>query len=61
MNTHDKIKLPPHDATANISGSPPIRLYSEAKVRAAIEADRKVRQCECQRKTSAVIKAEREL
>lgn len=41
MNTHDKIKLPPHDATANISGSPPVRLYSEAKVRAAIEAGRK--------------------
>ncbi len=41
MNTHDKIELPPHDATANLGGSPPVRLYSEAKVRAAIEADRK--------------------
>lgn len=42
MRTHD-IKLPPHDATANLGGLPPVRLYSEAKVRAAIEADRKRR------------------
>lgn len=39
MNTHD-IELPPHDATASVDGMNPVRLYSEAKVRAAIEADR---------------------
>ena len=37
------IKLPPHDATATLKGVKPVRLYSEAKVRAAIEADRKRR------------------